>query len=187
MSVLAGRGLVSGTLWLALATLGLAGCFDDPTEVVVVLDTDAKVGRDFNDVQLCVNPGGEAHADGRTWPVTLGVRKMDATPTFTVLVKLNTTFAPSSCDNPGSFPGKSTGGPNPFDVRTAKDVQFVDGEMRALFLPLLKSCACVDAAGMPITGCANALEPDCVDLSNPRLSDFDEDNLPHLPASAKLN
>jgi hypothetical protein len=188
--VRAGRGLVFGVVGLALATSALAGCFADPTEVVVVLDTDAKLGRDYNSVQLCFNPGGESDADGTTWPVTVGVRKMDATPTFTVLVKLNTTlntFAPGGCDSNPMLPGRTQTTANPFIVRTAKDVQFVDGQMRALFLPLRTMCACVDAAGMPITGCANALEPECADLSNPPLSDFDEDNLPHLPASAKLN
>ena len=180
------RGLARGVVLIVLAAPALAGCFDDPTEVVVVLDTDAKVGRDFNDVQLCYSTGNEAHADGRTWPVTVGVRRMGPTTTFTVLVKLNTTPSPSPCNNNFMPPG-TLGASPPFDTRTAKDVQFVDGEMRSLFLPLFKACACVDAAGMPTTNCTHALDPNCEDLSNPKLGDFDEDNLPHLPASAKLN
>jgi hypothetical protein len=182
-----GRGIAPRVLLVALAAPVLAGCFDDPTEVVVVLDTDAKVGRDFANVQLCFsNASSDANADGRTWPVTVGVRKQGTSSMFTVLVKLNTTPAPGQCDNRFMPPGTVTT-PPPFDTRTAKDVQFVDGEMRTLFLPLLKACACVDAAGMPTTSCPHALDPGCEDLTSPKLGDFDENNLPHLPASAKAN
>jgi hypothetical protein len=178
------RGGLVVTL-VALAAGSLTGCFDDPTEVVIALDTDAKVGRDFADVQLCFSSSSgsssEAHADGRTLPITIGVRRQGPSTAFTVLVKLNTTQSASPCN------GFMTNGMTApaFDTRTAKDVQFVDGEMRVLFLPLLKACACVDAAGMPITNCAHALDPECQDLSSPKLGEFDEDNIPHLPASAK--
>jgi hypothetical protein len=182
----AGRGLARGVVLVALAATVLAGCFDDPTEVVVVLDTDAKLGTDYQDVQLCFSSGMEAHADGTKWPATVGVRRMGPTQTFTVLVKMNTIPSFGTC-NSGLRPGGMNSALPPFDTRTAKDVEFVDGQMRSLFLPLLRACACVDAAGMPTTNCVHALDPDCQDLSNPKLSDFDEDNLPHLPASAKSN
>jgi hypothetical protein len=175
------RGAVS--LWLAAAAV--SGCFADPTEVVVVVDTDAKVGRDFIDVQLCFSSGAfsptfESHSDGRTWPVTVGARH-EVASTFDVLVKLKTTFASDGCNS--AFPMMQP--TLPFDTRKAMDVRFVDGEMRVLYLPLFKICACVDDAGMPITNCQHALDPDCTDLSNPKLGDFDENNLPHIPASAK--
>ncbi|HVU50261.1 MAG TPA: hypothetical protein VHL80_06225 [Polyangia bacterium] len=180
------RRLARGLLWIALATPALEGCFDDPTEVVVVIDTDAKLGRDYQNVAICFSTGAESDATGTTWPVTVGVRKMGTTPTFTVLVSLSTTSSPGGCNSnlrpPGTF-----GTAPAFDTRSAKDVEFVDGEMRSLFLPLFKACACVDANGMPTTNCQHALDPDCQDLSNPKLGDFDEDNLPHLPASAKAD
>jgi hypothetical protein len=167
--------------------LASSGCFSDPTEVVVVVDTDALVGRDFVDVQLCFSAGAsfgafESHADGSSLPVTVGVRRAGMATMFDVLVKLNPTFGAPPCN----FPGKMVPAPPPpFDSRKAMDVQFVDGEMRVLYLPMLKACACVDNTGMPITNCTHALDADCRDLSNPKLGDFDEDNLPHLPASAK--
>jgi hypothetical protein len=168
----------------ALAAPLFEGCFDDPTEVVVVVDTDAKFGLNFSDVQLCFAQFNEVHADGRTWPVTVGVRRSGPSTAFNVIVKLNTTFPGLPCGgqrdpNPMNLP------PLPFDTRTARDVRFVDGEMRVLYIPILKACACVDASGTPITNCTHALDPDCSDLSNPSLGTFDEDNLPHLPASAK--
>ena len=172
---------------LSLASTALSGCFADPTEVVIVVDTDAKVGRDFVDVQFCFSSGAfspafESHANGTSWPVTVGARHEGSTPmSFDVLVKLNTTLAPDPCNS--SF--RMMQPAPPFDSRKAMDVQFVDGEMRVLYLPLFRVCACVDDAGMPITNCAHALDPDCRDLSNPKLGDFDEDNLPHIPASAK--
>jgi hypothetical protein len=182
------RATARSAVSLCLAAAAVSGCFADPTEVVVVVDTDAKVGRDFIDVQLCFSSGSfgpsfESHADGSTWPVTVGARHEGGiAPTFDVLVKLNTTFAPDPCNS--TFRGMQPA--PPFDTRKAMDVRFVDGEMRALYLPLFRACACVDDAGMPITNCPHALDPDCHDLSNPQLADFDEDNLPHIPASAKL-
>jgi hypothetical protein len=172
-------------LFVALMTGALTGCFADPTEVVVVVDTDAKVGRDFAEVQLCFSSGEESRADGLSWPVTVGARLEGSfTTMFTVQVRLNTTNGSAPCNSRGPmFPMVQT--PPPFDTRTAMDVRFVNGEMRALFLPMLKACACIDASGMPITNCSHALDPDCRDLSNPQLAEFDEDNLPHLPASAK--
>jgi hypothetical protein len=175
-----------GVLGLGLAMSALAGCFTDPTEVVVVVDTDARAGRDFVDVQLCLSSSEfgsfESHADGRTLPVTLGVRRQGTTTMFDVFVKLNTTLGAPPCN----FPGRTEPAPPPpFDSRKAMDVQFVDGQMRTLYLPMLKDCACVDDTGMPITNCTHALDADCRDLSNPKLGDFDEDNLPHIPASAK--
>jgi hypothetical protein len=175
------RGAIVPSMILSFFGLAVAGCFADPTEVVVVVDTDAKAGLDFLDVQLCFSSGAEAHADGTSLPVTVGARREGTTPMFDVLVKLNTTR--TQCNNFNFNMTMAT--PPPFSSRKAMDVRFVEGEMRTLYLPMLKSCACVDAAGMPITNCAHALDPDCRDLSNPKLGDFDEDNLPHLPASAK--
>jgi hypothetical protein len=176
------RPCTGGVGLVAVAAAALAGCFSDPTEVVVVVDTDAKVGRDFSEVGFCFSSGQEAVADGSQWPVTVGVRQQDSfNPTFSVLVTL--TAGGVSCSTL-SFMGAGTT-QLPFATRKASDVRFVDGEMRVLFLPILKICACVDATGQPITGCPHALDPDCEDLTDPPLGDFDPDNIPHLPTSAK--
>ena len=161
-----------------LAVLAGAGCFDDPTQVVVAVDTDARVGTDFSGVAFLVSTPQfqqrcalcpSATSDGHAWPVTLAVAPGDGVPNFTVEVQL-TIQSPTQ---------------QVFSTRTAKDVRFVPGQRSVLFIPMLRSCACVDAAGMPITSCARALDPDCVDFSNPPLGELDEDNLPHLPAAAK--
>jgi hypothetical protein len=166
----------------AVAAATLAGCFADPTEVVVVVDTDAKVGRDFSEVDFCFSPAPQGPpqptADGSQWPVTVGVRPQSQT-TFSLMVRLSPTPG-APCPPSGSM------GPDQlaFATRSAADVRFVPGEMRVLFLPILSVCACVNAAGMPITGCTHALDPGCQDLSDPPLGDFDPNNIPHLPASS---
>ena len=130
-------------------------------------------------VQLCFSSNQQSVAEGDSWPVTVGVRKQGPATSFDVLVKLATT-RDSLC-----FTSPMGQQPPPFASRKASDVHFVDGEMRVLFLPIFRSCDCVDASGMPSTSCSHALDPDCHDFTNPSLGEFDEDNLPHLPASAK--
>jgi len=168
----------------ALVALALAGCFDDPTQIVVVVDTDAKPGSDFTQVEFLTStidePGGAgqgpiAFSNGDAWPVTLAVNPLSAVPSFTVQVRL-VAGKPMSFDPNGGIA---------FSTRTAKDVRFVAGQRSVLFIPMLRSCACVDASGMPITSCARALDPDCKDLSDPPVSELDEDHLPRLPAAAR--
>jgi len=163
--------------WLA-ALAALVGCFADPTEVVVVVDTDAVQGRDYQQMQLTFsslsNQGpfqDMSFSNGPQLPVTVGVTRAGSSTAFDVLVNL---------ENGSSSP---TGAPLPFSTRKASSVSFVTDEMRVLLIPMFKKCACVDAAGMPTTSCPHALEPDCHDLVSPPLTSFDADHLPRLPAS----
>ena len=173
------RSTRRGAFVVSLATVALAGCFADPTEVVVVVDTDAKPLTDFGTIQFNFSSGGQASGSATTLPATVGVRPEGPSAEFDVLVTLNVgvnNFVPG---NP------MVGAPLPFAARKASNVRFVDGEMRVLFLPILRACACVDASGMPSTNCPHALDPDCADLTDPNLAEFDDDNVPRLPASAK--
>jgi hypothetical protein len=165
-------------------SVALGGCFADPTEVVVVVDTDAQPLQDFEQVEFVFSQGIDSPGpswNGNTMPVTLGVRPSHSGQTFDVLVRLDARNVPSHFDpnNPSSPQSPLP----PFAVRKASEVHFVDGEMRTLFLPIRKACACLDASGMPSHVCANALEPECADLRNPPLGELDEDDLPRLPAS----
>jgi hypothetical protein len=148
-----------------LATLALASidaC--TPTEVVVVTDTDAIVGQDFDGVQFQLLQGSRADADANRLPATWGLTPEGSATEFDVTVFLNRTSS-----------GKSD--TNAFAKRTATHVRFVDGALKVLFIPVFKSCGCVG------TNCPNPVPKECRDMVAPALPDFDEDNIPHLPKS----
>jgi hypothetical protein len=181
MSASAHRARVArrGALVASLAAAALAGCFADPTEVVVVVDTDAKPLTEFGAIQFNFSSGEQAIGSATTLPATVGVRPQGFSKEFDVLVNLNV-----GADNlrPGNpMLGQS---PLPFAARKASNVQFIDGEMRVLFIPIPRACACVDASGMPSTNCPHALDPECADLVDPNMAEFDEDNIPRLRPSA---
>jgi hypothetical protein len=160
-----------------VAAVALTGCFADPTEVIVVVDSDAVAGKDFQQVQLLFSSEGglfqePAFSNGPQLPATVGVTLSGSSTTFDVVVNLDA----------GAFAPMGNGG-LPFSTRKASSVTFVTDQMRVLLIPMFKRCACVDAAGMPSTNCPHALDPDCHDLVNPPLSAFDADHLPRLPAS----
>jgi hypothetical protein len=177
------RRLRATTILLAgFAATALTGCFADPTEVVVVVDTDAKPGTDFAQIELTVTSGAtqgftqtqQAFSFNEQLPVTLGVKRGGPSETFDVLVTLNTTtsvFQPAMTSLPA------------FATRKAANVAFVKDQLSVLFIPVFRACACVDASGMPITSCPNALQPQCHDLVAPKLGEFDDGNVPHLTAA----
>jgi hypothetical protein len=57
-------------------------------------------------------------------------------------------------------------------TKRVSGISFVSGEMRVVFVPLLRSCACVG------TNCPTG--PECLNINDPVLEPFDEDNLPRL-------
>jgi hypothetical protein len=166
-----------GALFALLAAAAFSGCFADPTEVVVVVDTDAKPLTDFGTIQFNFSSGEQAFGSATALPATVGVRPQGFSTDFDVLVNLNV-----GMNNfpPGDPMGQT---PLPFAARKASNVRFVDGEMRVLFIPMLRACACVDASGMPSTNCLHALDPECADLLDPSTAELDEDNIPRLPRS----
>jgi hypothetical protein len=173
-------------LLAALAATAFSGCFADPTEIVVVMDTDAKAPTDFAQVQFAFSSAnvifpdgsqrsnmiGFASADGSSLPVTVGVVPAGENA-FDVSVTLATNAVSFDPMNPAL----------PFATRTVSDVRFVTNQMRTLFIPIPKICACVTADGTPSTNCPHALDPECSDLTSPKLTDFDADHLPRLAAA----
>jgi hypothetical protein len=158
----------------ALAALGLMGCFSDPTEVVVVVDTDA-TSRDFVQMQFTTTPGFArpdmlqmpflAFANATPLPVTLGLTPAeDRTPsTFDVIVEFITAN------------GASGVGDIPFLHRKVSNINFVPDQIVTLFIPMLSFCSSNGTTSFP-----HALDDECRDITAPVLTKFDEDNIPHL-------
>lgn len=151
----------------ALAVLG--GC-REPTEVVVVVDTDLTQFVDFDiiGINLLSAFGGGASdmATSRTLPATLGfVPSEGGRQVFAITVS-----AEVNADINARQP--------PIVSRRVSNIPFVEGEMRTLFVSLLRHCVCQG------TSCPNALDDECRDVTAPTLTDFDEDNLPRLQVEA---
>jgi hypothetical protein len=171
-------------VWAACGLAMLAGCLHDPTEVVVVVDSDLTPFVDFDVIEIQLaslnSPAGFqqcATGSPSSLPITLGVTPQSTTD-FTV-----TAAAIKGAPCLQKFgPGGPPGGPQTFAVASRKvsNVPFVTDERRALFVTLLRQCACQG------TSCPHALEPACGDVTAPVLTDFDDGNIPHLPASSKV-
>ena len=143
---------------LALAFLG--GCLDDPTEVIIVADTDltsAEFGGIEFGLPISFDP---VHSFATSWstqlPATMGYIPQSGGPTrFDVIVQAK----------------RSLGG-EPVVTKRVSNIPFISGEMRVVFVPLLRSCACQG------TNCPSA--PECLNVVDPVLTSFDEDHLPRL-------
>jgi hypothetical protein len=184
---------VGGILW-ALSGCGASGSQMVPgvdTEVVVVVDTDLSLpvqASTFllelsapnlsqvieNGLLLRGAEPGPTSAPLPTFPVTLRLAAPDVQGPITVKASLLVTV--TSASPPKALPG-ATQAPHLWVVvrRTASDVQFVTGEKSALFIALLRSCAC---AGTACPDPRTARE--CADLVDPTLSPFDPDHLPRV-------
>jgi hypothetical protein len=154
---------------LALALMAVGGCMDDPTEVVVIVDTDLTLGTDFDMIQFRlsgqfgVGPGSFPVGTSRTLPATMGfVPAEGGRQVFDVTVSANKE----------NFNLEST----ELVRRRVSNVPFVSGQMRALFVTLLRQCLC-DGTACPV-------DAPCRDVTQPVLTEFDEDNLPRLTAKA---
>ena len=149
----------SGLVLAALAAPMLAGCFPDPTEVVVVVDTDAKPFVDFQQISYQIGPNvGGAFANPDLMPSTLGVTPSQGATTFEVVVILASNVRGAE-----------------FMRRKVSNIRFVRDQMRALFIPMLSVCSCNGT-----TNCPHALDAGCRDITAPVLTSFDESNLPRL-------
>jgi hypothetical protein len=147
--------------------LALAGCHSPVTEVVVVIDTDLSTPAEADTLQLQITGG-----------------TVDSTQTFGPLAKNPLPTFPATI---GLVPGPGPLAPfsitatllrtSPQEivaVRTATDVQFVQGQTRALVLTLLRACACMG------TNCPTpTTTPPCGDLVAPTLASFDPNHIPH--------
>jgi hypothetical protein len=152
------RGLMLASLTAAVS----AGCFADPTEVVIVVDTDATPFRDFGQVNLQVGRAfspaeASAFASPAPGPITLGVTPTQGSTSFEVVVMLT---------------GVRTR--DAFLQRKVSNVPFVSEQIRALFIPMLSVCSCNG------TNCPHALDAECRDITAPVLTPFDANNIPRL-------
>jgi len=151
-----------GVLAVALAGTGLlGGCLHDPTEIVVVVDTDLKIGSDFEIIQFQIFGRQSVPnfvPESTTLPATLGLVPQASGPSqfdvMAVAVKLDTI------------------GRTPVVQRRVSNIQFVPNEMRAVFIPLLRQCMCLRP------NCDT--NPPCNDIVTPTLTAFDQDHIPHL-------
>lgn len=150
--------------------LALLGGCREPTEVVVVVDTDLTQFVDFDVIRfsLASGFGGGLNEVGTSTvlPATLGLVPLeDGRQVFGIML------AASKSDG---FNGR----PPPVVSRRVSNIAFVSGEMRTLFVSLLKHCVCEG------TSCPNALDDECRDVTSPTLTAFDEDDLPRLQVEA---
>jgi hypothetical protein len=154
---------------VGVGMLALAGCHSPVTEVVVVIDTDLSTPSEADTLQLQITSatsdttqtfgGTLARQPLPTFPATIGLVPGPGTPApFSITATLSLT-------NPKEIVA----------VRTATDVQFVQGQTRTLVLTLLRACACKG------TNCPSAsTTPPCGDLVAPTLTPFDPHHIPHV-------
>lgn len=151
-----------------VVSLLLAGGCREPTEIIVIADTDMTPFVDFDNIQFHIQnqffgPTGEDGVTSRTLPATLGIVAAEGgRPVFDLTLTVNT----SDPRQPALV------------TRRVSNIPFVEGEMRAVFVPLLRQCQCDG------TACAHALDDECRDITAPVLTDFDDENLPRLRAQA---
>jgi hypothetical protein len=149
---------------LALACALLLGACREPTEVVVVVDSDLQAGVDFDTVRFVMFSGGAFRAEiaqAPTVPATLGVvpLEFDRRNQFDITIEVTKGF-------------DAGGRPLPVVTRRVSNIPFVPAAQRALLIEIWRECACNG------TNCRS--DPPCNDIIGPTLVDFDEDALPRL-------
>jgi hypothetical protein len=155
---------------VAIAAAVLAGGCHDPTEIVVVVDSDLRIGVDFDRVDFMLftanpnrfPPGAGLHvADGYVLPATLGlVPQQGGAQVFDIMVSARHGLGPFGPENTAVV------------TRRVSNIPFIPDERRAVFITLLRQCMCEG------TNCD--ISPPCNDITAPVLTEFDEDNVPHL-------
>jgi hypothetical protein len=149
---------------LALACGLVLGACREPTEVVVVVDSDMQAGIDFDTVRFVMLSGGSFRAElasATAVPATLGVvpLEFDSRPRFDITIEVTKGF-------------DFNGNPVPVVTRRVSNIPFVADEQLALLVEIWRECACRG------TNCRS--DPPCNDILAPTLIDFDEDALPRL-------
>jgi hypothetical protein len=151
---------VLAALALAGAAL-LGGCLHDPTEVVVVVDSDLQPG-EFDTIQFVIFARSQFNqvAEATQLPATLGIVPSEfGAQQFDVAAVARRGF-------------DAFGNPNNLVQRRVSNIRFVPDEMRAVFITLLRQCMC--------NGTNCDIDPPCNDIEAPTLIEFDAGNLPHL-------
>jgi hypothetical protein len=147
---------------VALSSLALAGCREDPTEVALVVESDLAVPSEVDAMDVSSINGGFAppvnpffFGSGvplTPFPLSVGFASGGVTTSFSITVRL---FV-------DSFQGTT---PTLVMSRTVTDIRFVPGQTMMLVLPMNRACACQG------TSCPS--DPACDNVTQPTLVPFD--------------
>jgi hypothetical protein len=140
-----------------------AGCRDDVTEVVVVLEGDLRIPTEADGLFVAMNAGPQAPTggfatssviSGLAFPLSFGFTSEGTSPSFSITVQ---------------FVHGVTQGVVPTIVvsRTITDIRFVDQKTMMLVVPFLHVCACMG------TSCPQPGDPNCDSIQTPVLKPFD--------------
>jgi hypothetical protein len=147
---------------LVLPLLVLAGCHEDLTQVVLVVQSDLAVPSDVDGMDVVAIEGPFAppvgpffNQFGQTlvpFPLSVGFQSGGMTRSFSAVVRLIR----------GAFSS-----PTLVVSRTVTDVRFVDQQTTMLLFPMTRACACQG------TSCPSPGNPECDNMDNPELLPFD--------------
>lgn len=147
---------------LLLPLLVLAGCHEDITQVVLVVQSDLSVPNDVDGMDVSTIEGSFAppvvpffNQFGATlppFPLSVGFQSGGVTRSFSAVVRLVR----------GAFSS-----PTLVVSRTVTDVRFVDQQTMMLIFPMTRACACQG------TSCPDPGNPECDTMDNPELLPFD--------------
>ena len=138
-----------------------AGCHDQPTQVVLVVNSDLIPPTEVNTLSVSVAPGPfepppELFISGGqvvTFPVSLGIVSQGEAPSFSLVVRL--------------LNNDQAGRSLIVVSKTVTDVRFVAEQTQMLLLDLPRTCAC-QGTSCPLPG-----NPVCDRTTNPTLVEFD--------------
>jgi hypothetical protein len=138
-----------------------AGCNDQPTQVVLVVNSDLVSPSEVNTVSMSFAPGpfeppSDVFIAGEligAFPISLGIVSQGETPSFSLVVRLL-----NNTQNGETLIVVS---------KTVTDVRFVAEQTQMLLLELSRTCAC-EGTSCPLPG-----NPSCDKITNPTLVPFD--------------
>ena len=158
-----GRSSGGAVTRLLLPLLVLAGCHDELTQVVLVVQSDLSVPSDVDGMDVSAIEGPYApptnpffNQFGQTlppFPLSVGFQSGGATTNFSAVVRL--------------MRGTISSTPVLVISRTVTDVRFVDQQTMMLLFPMNRACACQG------TSCPDPGDPECDNMDNPELLPFD--------------
>jgi hypothetical protein len=147
----------------------LAGCGgSQPTEVIVVLQSDLTIPTETDGLEIAVGagpiaplPSGSPSINEGTlltgdFPVSLAFTPGGTTTSFSLTAQLLHNLSGANAD-PSSL----------VVSRTITDVPFFPHQEMMLVVPMLRACACHG------TSCPGPGNPDCDDIARPTLQKFD--------------
>jgi hypothetical protein len=157
------RTLAAAVPALLLLSLPAAGCRDDLTQVVLVVESDLSIPGEVDGVDVTATPGPFAPSVSQfitnasapvSFPLSVGFLSSGRTTSFSFVVRL---FH-------GAFQAQA---PSLIVSRAVTDVRFVSQQTMMLVLPMRRVCACQG------TTCPSPGNPECDNIDKPALQPFD--------------